>query len=81
MTSSAQPAPTPRPARDLAREIPLASLQADTLQEARRLQALARALLAACTLALAACGGGAQHDEDKVPPPGVDCATRPELCA
>lgn len=41
------------------------------------LQASVWAVLA--LLMLTGCGGGSE-DDDKVPPPGVDCAARPELC-
>lgn len=83
MQTSAHPDPARAapPPRDLAREVPLAEIQTQALHEAKRLQALARALLATCTLALAGCGGGDwPDDEHDVPPPGVDCQARPELC-
>lgn len=40
------------------------------------------ALVVLTVMQLGGCGGGDwPQDDDKVPPPGVDCATRPELCA
>lgn len=42
---------------------------------------LVRGALVALTLVqLGGCGGGSD-DDGKVPPPGVDCQARPELCA
>ena len=39
---------------------------------------MSRALVLLIVTLLTACGGGG--DDDMVPTPGVDCATRPELC-
>lgn len=38
---------------------------------------MSRALTLILAVLLTACGGGG---DDTVPTPGVDCATRPELC-
>lgn len=39
-------------------------------------------LVALAAIQLSGCGGGDwPEDQHDVPPPGVDCATRPELCA